>query len=85
MVRNAKEILLESIVKSESSLTESSPTSVTSLLESIVKSESSLTMLNREALALKLESIVKSESSLTTKHEKKDEICLRVLLNQNHL
>ncbi len=59
------DLVLESIVKSESSLTVWKYIDALRALESIVKSESSLTSLCTSFDFLSLESIVKSESSLT--------------------
>ena len=77
--------MLESIVKSESSLTMPKRDPIAKKLESIVKSESSLTAVFPITLSSLLESIVKSESSLTVRLQPFRYCRLRVLLNQNHL
>ena len=77
--------MLESIVKSESSLTRECGISQKPMLESIVKSESSLTTMMTLSTISVLESIVKSESSLTVRLQPFRYCRLRVLLNQNHL
>ena len=76
---------LESIVKSESSLTVAGNSKTVYKLESIVKSESSLTSKIGLRDSSMLESIVKSESSLTSSIRSVRHGRLRVLLNQNHL
>ncbi len=74
---------LESIVKTESSITKIITGELDEELESIVKTESSITDGSSDADYLMLESIVKTESSITRFVWEKRRKSLRVLLKQN--